>query len=339
MPRGLVALLLAAAVCVGMPATQAAAADDSLTWSVRPADNANGTDRPNFVYQAEPGQVIADALVVTNHGDEQLTLQVYAADAFTTSSGQLDLLAAGEPSSGAGTWVRVDLDQVTLDPGATQEVPFTVTVPADASPGDHSGGVVTSFVSEQPGTTVNLDSRLGSRMHVRVGGELSPALEVSDVTVVYANGWNPFGPSSATVRYTVTNTGNARMTATEVVGVTGPAGRGAVGAPLAEIPELLPGTTLLREVQVDGVWPLLRADAGLELLPVSVGAGGQPIDPIVATASTWAVPWALLAAIGLVVVVSVWGPALLRRRREPAAPRLRADETGGGLPSVSGAQG
>jgi hypothetical protein len=179
--RAIVAVLLAGvAALLGAPtatallsaATPAATADDpsAMTWGVVPGDTAQGTGRANFAYDAAPGDTIQDSVVITNHGAAPLALDVYAADARTTTSGQLDLLTAAETSVDLGAWISLDLPAVTLDPGASVEVPFTVRIPADALPGDHSGGVITASVGADDGSTVRLDRRLALRVHLRVAG-------------------------------------------------------------------------------------------------------------------------------------------------------------------------
>ncbi|WP_232519835.1 DUF916 domain-containing protein [Actinosynnema pretiosum] len=149
---------------------------------------------------------------------------MYAADAFTTSPGQLDLLPAGTPSERVGTWVSFGQGEVTVQAGQTVPVPFTVSVPTTAIPGDHSGGVVTSLGVADASSGITVDRRLGSRVHVRVGGALAPSLEVRDLTVDCAGSANPVGAGSAKVSYTVVNTDNTRLTATQSVRVEGPFG-------------------------------------------------------------------------------------------------------------------
>ncbi|ROS23156.1 WxL protein peptidoglycan domain-containing protein [Cellulomonas sp. PhB150] len=310
---GLLALLVG-----GAPAS--AADDGQLTWAVAPADNGMGDARPNFGYEVEPGDTIDDAVVVTNMTAAPLTLAVYAADAFTTSSGQLDLLPAGEPSSDVGAWVRLEKDEVTLDAGEVATVPFTVTVPDDATPGDHSGGIVTSFRSTQGGSTVALDSRLGSRMHVRVAGELAPAVDAADVRVDYHPSWNPFAAGSATVTYVLRNTGNTRAAATDSASVAGPLGLLAAGSAQQDTPELTARSEIERQIEVAGVWPTFRLSASVEVLPESVGVGGATLPTLTVEGSAWAVPWSLLVLVVLVVAAAVVVPTARDRRRRRAAP-------------------
>src|SRR5690606_38170533 len=134
--------------------------------------------------------------------------------------------------------------------------------------------------------------------------------------VVYHHTWNPFAPSRATVRYTVHNVGNTRVAASEVIGVEGVGGAGATSTPSTDLPELLPGSVLERETEVTGVWPLVRLTAHVDLAAQGVGLGGAPLEPMSLDASTWAVPWLLLALVAVVVTGGLLlGSRTPRRRR------------------------
>lgn len=320
-PRATAVALLAAALLLLAPGAAQAATDPSaLSWGVVPGDGDQGTGRANFAYAVEPGAELRDAVVVTNHGQTALELDVYAADARTTTSGQLDLLPADEPSTGVGTWVTLDLPHVSLAPGASVEVPFTVRVPADATPGDHSGGVVSAAVSVDDGSTVRLDRRLALRMHLRVAGDVVPALTVEDLTVEHRGTANPVGAGSVVVRYRVTNTGNARILPTEAVTVAGLAGtrRTVEAVPADQVVEVLPGSGVEREVVLDDVRSLGSVDVQVVAVATAVGLGGGATARATADASAVAVPWAL-ATLVLVVVGGVATVLVVRRRRARAA--------------------
>ncbi|WP_232519836.1 hypothetical protein [Actinosynnema pretiosum] len=64
--RTLAALLIPPLLLLGPTPLAAAQESPSVTWGVRPADNALGKARPHFGYTAAPGAVISDELLVTN---------------------------------------------------------------------------------------------------------------------------------------------------------------------------------------------------------------------------------------------------------------------------------
>ncbi|MFI8238742.1 hypothetical protein ACIF83_15960 [Streptomyces sp. NPDC085866] len=131
-------LLLASA-----PHAEAAAA-----WSLAPA----GAGRPSFYAEGAPGTVLQDTVSVTNRGRKPLTVR---------------LRGTGVPIAFARTGLRV--------PARTRaEVPFTVTVPAGAAPGDRSGTIT---ARDAEGRTAAVALRL------RVGGPALSALTVEHVAV------------------------------------------------------------------------------------------------------------------------------------------------------------
>lgn len=310
----LVVVLSWAAGSAGSAAQLATQDSDQLSWSVRPADNEHGTGRPNFGYALEPGEELTDGFVVTNRSRSDLVLDVYAADGFTTPSGHLDLRAAGEPSVGLGSWISTAVDQVRLDPGETVEVAFTISVPTDAPAGDHPGGIVAAHSAEAGSGTVRLDRRLGSRIHVRVAGEQQLGLQVSELRLERRASWNPFAAGETVLRYQLSNTGNVRAFAHETLTLTGPAGLGRQTRQ-DTVEEIMPGSSVEREVELGGTWPLVRLGADLQLVPEAVG--GAPGPAVDADVQTWAVPWLLLLA--LLLIAAVVAVVTLRRRRRISA--------------------
>ncbi len=291
---------------------------DPVTWGTDPADNEVGTGRPNFSYDAQPGGTLRDAIDVVNRSDRPLELRIYASDAFTTDSGVLDLLPAGEESVDVGAWITVDEDALTVAAGETVTVPFTLTVPDDATPGDHAGGIVTSLVTPETDNQVSVDRRIGSRVMIRVAGELTPLLAVTDVQVTYDGSVNPFASGTAQVSYTVTNTGNVRLAARQTVAVGGPFGLLTQTASPPELPELLPGDSLRVSADVAAVWPTVRLTAEVTLAPYAT-SGELPVPVAEASGSgtAWAMPWGLFLL--LAVTAALAGLAVVLRRRRRAA--------------------
>ncbi|BAJ74619.1 hypothetical protein MTES_1655 [Microbacterium testaceum StLB037] len=312
-----VATVVAAAVpLVGAPA--AFASTDDVTWTVRTASNALGADRTNFAYALNPGAHLDDGLVIANRGTEAVELDVYAADGYTTSTGAVDLRLAAEKPTGVGKWIAVPQHHVSVPAGQTVEVPFTIDIPADATPGDYAGGVVTSLTVADQTANVNVDRRLGIRAGIRVGGDLAPALAVEGLRVDWDGGAVPFLFGDATVHYSLHNAGNVSLTAADTDAVAGPFGWGEVDAiPGDAAPVLLPGESWQRDVRVPAVAAMGLVWASVTATPAVTDASGSTtdLDPVVASAVGWAPPWPMLVVLLLVVAAAVLGPRWLRDRR------------------------
>lgn len=282
-------------------------------WTVKAVEKDDGGSRPNFNYAVEPGKAIEDTMVVTNTGTIPLTLDVYAADAFTTSTGDIDVLPAGDSSSDAGTWVSVDSSTLSLRPGQAKDITFTLKVPRDATPGDHVAGIVTSLTSDDPTQTLQIDRRLGMRVNVRVAGEFAPSVKVSSVAANAKTSWNPLKPTVVRVTYQIENTGNTRIAGTDTVNIR--TFGGLIKAALAgtQIPEILPRSTveIIREVPITS---LGRVSGTLTVAPQGVGLGAGDIEAEVVDVSTLAIPWTLYIGVAAFTGLLIWILVTLRSR-------------------------
>ncbi|QFG22380.1 DUF916 domain-containing protein [Actinomadura sp. WMMB 499] len=293
-------------------AGRAAPGPAGVTWAVRPAGPRGPNGRDYFVYSLSPGQRVTDKVTVTNLSERARTFDVYATDAFNTADGSFALLTAAQQPAAVGTWIDFAKGSYKVGPGETVDIPFTLTVPHDATPGDHGGGIVASVTRPETtpaGRTVNVDRRVAARVYLRAAGPLRPALQVSELRTGYAS--EPLGAGRMDVTYTVRNTGNVRVAALAKVSTQGPFGV-ALGEPVERrIPELLPGGSYTFRERVGDVAPAGRLTASV-LLSATDPRSGDPVDarPIVRRASLWHVPWA--AAL---VLAGAAAYLVARRRR------------------------
>ena len=291
-------LLLATVGLGGLLAPSALAAD--VPWTVKPAANQFGADRESYGYTLNPGGTLEDGIVVVNGGATPLHLAVHAADGVTSRQGRLELVIKGATSKGVGAWMRPGQDDVTVAAGETVEVPFAITLPKNAPPGDYVGGIVTSDATQ----------RAGLQLRLRVGGALKPSLSVEHVHL-----------DTSTVTYTVHNTGNAILTARQTVKVSGPFGRWKAGAGrIPDTPPLLPGEAWKVSAPLHDVTPALRLTATVTLVPLLTDAAGStaPLAAIKTSGHAWAIPWALLLALIVLCGLVVAGVAFRPRRRAKA---------------------
>ncbi|MEU8244451.1 DUF916 domain-containing protein [Actinoplanes missouriensis] len=327
------AILLALAAAL-TPVPAQAAPTDALTWSVTPSGPKGPNGRPALDYKLDPGATVTDHVAVTNHSKQPLTLRLYAQDAFTTANGGYDLRAGTAAPTDAGLWITPRRDRLTVPATSRVVVPITVSVPADATPGDHAAGVVASLLAgttDAAGNRVSVDHRVGTRVYLRVTGPLQPALTLRDVEIKAATTWNPLRLPRVTATFTIANTGNVRLSGAPAARIEGPFGWGARTGAGTAFPEILPGGSLTSTITLDAVPALFRENLTIDVLPAP--ADGRPIDPPPVRASSehalWLVPWPQLAFLALAAaLVLAWLATRRRRGRRLRAALAAAEQRG-----------
>jgi hypothetical protein len=286
------------------------------SWTVTPAVSTLAGTRSQLSYLAEPGSVIEDAVTVYNLGNVSKTFRVYATDAFNSDDGSFALLPGAEEPTGVGSWVSLEQEFVTVDPGVQVTIPMTIRVPDNATPGDHPGAVVASSSAASSGerAQVRLERRTGTRLYMRVNGPLRPELAVQDLRTSYSQAVNPLGGSSD-VSFTVVNRGNIILGGTYTVSAGGPAGVAASKLPPTEFPDLLPGETFDVIIELDDVPAPGLLVTEVELQPVSPVDEELEVSPVSASASQFAPPISVLLLLLLLVLVMLTIRAIVRRRR------------------------
>ncbi|QHC20738.1 COG1470 family protein [Streptomyces sp. GS7] len=278
-----VAAVAAAAVLLNSApaAARPAAAPAAPGWSAAPS----GADRAYFYLEGAPGTAMTDRLAVGNPSDRAVTVR----------------LRGDGARDGAGAWLLFGAAEVTVPPRTRATVPFTVTVPRDASSGDHPGTIVATGPGA-PGARFRVPVRL------RVTGPALSALTVERVSVRRRG-------SAAVIRYTLVNRGNTVLRPRLAVRADGLFG------PLLRRPGRALPVTLLPGAQVDRTetWPDPPALDAVDVRLTATAAGGAHDA---ATAGYTAVPWGAAAPALLLAAGGGW--AVVRRRRragraDPAA--------------------
>ncbi|QAY71274.1 WxL protein peptidoglycan domain-containing protein [Xylanimonas protaetiae] len=341
--------LAAPAVADDTPAAEPA----PTTWQVAPSGQGGPGQRPYFVLEAAPGAVVSDVVGITNLSTQEITLRVFATDARTAASGDFDLLASAQEPQDVGAWTTFDSPDVapdgtlTLPARSRVDVPFHITIPANATPGDHVGGIVTSLPSVRTtgtGEQVVVDARVAARTYLSVTGDLVPRLQVGDVRAHRTGSfWNPFD-GDVEVTWTVTNTGNLRLTGTQHVAVDGVLGWGAADAAGPALPELLPGSAVEQTATLHGVPAAVLLTLTGSLQPVDATGRVAAVTAVPFTATLHAFPWvallalALLAALGWLVVRAVRRRRATARQVAELQERLAAAASGGDTAETSGGE-
>lgn len=325
--------LLAVVVSSLILASPEAGADDRgvTRWSVAPASADGGDGRSWIELSLDPGATVTEHLEVRNLGTTPATFDLTTADGYFTDTGRFNMLNPDVPSADAGTWIDIP-DQVEVAARGTAVVPFRVTVPDNATAGDHAAGVAASISAVRAGDSgVSVQSRVGFRVMIRVSGDVTPAFEVIEVEPGYQPSWNPLRPGAARVEVLVRNTGRTRLAITvnaTLAGRTESAPNPAGGTEH----ELLPGDSRTMVVQLPGVWPTLLVSGEVEVTagsPATVKAVGQPLVTATRPISLWALPWSqLLVFVGILLLAFAGVHGRRRSRRRLADLLAEAREQG-----------
>lgn len=286
----------------------------TTVWSLTPAPQEDDEDRVSFRFDVPPGDSVEDAVELTNFSAQEATFTLQAADGVVSESGTFDILRPGEENEAAGQWIELDQQEVTVPADESVTVPFTLTVPENATPGDQPAGIAAS-VSTDEGDDVSMVSRVGARIHLRVDGDIMPTLAVEDLDVQYSQNWNPFAPGTATVSWTVRNTGNVRLGAQQALSSSALFGLATVEESVEPIREILPGGEAQLQVEQE-VLPLFVLNSTVSLEPSVVG--DDEVDAELSTATggvtAAAIPIPQLIIVVLVGVLVWW--LVTRKKRQ-----------------------
>lgn len=321
---------------LGRPAHQARPVS-GVAFGLQPATQGRPDTRTRYSYSATPGAVFDDQVAVVNIGSKPVSVAIYATDATSGKDGSFALLPTATKPTQLGTWVSLRSNGHVTVPARTKRgpsfvvVPFRLSIPQAATPGDHAGGIVVSLqgsaVNKQ-GVRVELDQRVGMRIYTRISGPLHPALSVDKVRLSYAAPsafGNPLGDGTATVHYRVRNTGNVLLGATEHGSVSSWLGGSTSLGRLPAVPPLLPGASVELTATARGVFPGLRLTAGVTVHPYApAGASVPHLSDATGTDALWALPWGLVVLALIVVLAAVLAVYRLRHSRRSVGAHSRS---------------
>jgi hypothetical protein len=338
----------AAEVAASMGTAQRTKAKPKVGFGIVPATAKDLDVRSLFSFGLSPGSVAYDHVAVVNYSPKALNLDVYATDALNSAEGGYALRAATDKPSDLGAWVVVgekSRRRTVSVPGRRKDgspgrviLPVAISVPANATPGDHAAGIVASLITlgkNPTGQNVRLEQRVAGRIYVRVSGKLQPDLAVTALKATYIKGDRPFASGSVRVDYTITNGGNLRMGFNPSVEVAGPFGVGRRSAAGSRVAELLPGSSQRIRTTVSGIWPMGYDNVTVVAAPVAaIAAAAPPVEPARETIRIWVITWELM--LELLLLSALLGYLIVRHmsRRRQARASVTEPAAGRGLPSA-----
>jgi hypothetical protein len=186
---------------------------------------------PNYDYtEVNKGDVIMDVIKVYNDNpNATVTLYPFVAN-FTFKKGDEE---GGTPEfydaktdpygTAMGTWVKVDTTPMVIKPGERAMVPFSINVPANATPGGHFGAIV--FANQPPDDkgVVTIGSQIGVLMMMRVAGDVKEVGAIAEFGFAKPKPWYNFLPVDFFVRFE--NRGNVHLRPTGNIFIRDMSGR------------------------------------------------------------------------------------------------------------------
>jgi hypothetical protein len=318
------------------PTASTAGPNAQFKFSAEPYASAGAQQRSQFAYQLQPGHQILDQLVIRNAGQADETFLVYPEDA--TNVPQTGGYAFEQRSlmhnTVVGLWVTVGNKLLTVPAGKQVVDTFQLSIPANAPPGDHVGGVVVEQLKEpvqqRNPKAVKEILRIAVPMYVRVVGKSYPGLTIENLTVFHQSPAFPYvsGAARVAVRFDVVNTGNDILNPTSVttsvtgllsgtihkytVHQTGAAQSRANPLPL----QMLPGARLTLTEEWSGIPPFdpLTGNVNANAIDASTT---QHLSTAAST-GFWYFPW-IVFLIVLALVAGVIALIVRRRRKARAA--------------------
>ncbi|GIH02423.1 hypothetical protein Rhe02_04900 [Rhizocola hellebori] len=311
MRRIIVTVVLSlAAFAWAPPGAQATGNGD---WAVNPTPPADPGPAPRryFFLESPAGQAIVDSVRISNLSDRELSFKVYPADAYNTErDGGFGLRTADERQTGIGAWTTAPVSNLVVRARTQVDIPFTINIPANATPGDHVGGLVAvestpSSQTSQGGSTVAVLRAVGARIYLRVAGLAAPSLAIQDLDL----------GRRGTLAYTLANTGNVHLAPTLSAKATGLFGHRIGQQGEFPSPDLVPGAHSTLSTTLTGLWPL-------DFVTTTVTASAE--GSVLTTASTHnlVVSWPVLTALlllGAGLAYYLWRRNRTRRRKPRAA--------------------
>ena len=183
---------------------------------------------PDYVIQAKAGATITQQVVVDNPNDHTVTANVSGVDAWTADATGASYGTPGSTPKSTGTWITFVTPQLQLTASQSRTIPFTVTVPTTALPGQYLAAVSVSVPAgstpsstphngNQAGFAITLQTQRVIAVEIDVPGPRTPHLVVRSVKPVVqanilrlqfdvANVGNAFAKGSGTLTVPDTNT-------------------------------------------------------------------------------------------------------------------------------------
>jgi hypothetical protein len=288
-----------------------------------------------YLLDAKPGDTINQTIRIVNANRHEVVAIVEPVDAQTNNQTGTQFGRPSSPKNVVGRWIVVSVPQITLGPGETRDVPFTVHIPKNAGAGQYLAGVSASVPvgksahdasANRASFAMDIQMQRVVAVEVDVPGPRAPQLAVTGAEPIarpdgialgvhIANQGNAFAHGNGVIRIADTNTDHSFRIDTFVSHTS-------IVYPMQWTKRVVPG---LHHIQVDLTYEGGRRTSWSGTINIAGDLQHQLEDSlrnVQVRSHHSSVLWLVLA--GLAVAALIGGAIRMRRRgRRPGYVKYR----------------
>ncbi len=309
----LAAVLCAAGAPFIVPLRAHAQAVDATSLTITP---------PFFTINVSPGDVWASSIRVVNTNPGNLPV-VASVMGFrpTDSKGHgmfIRLSSLASDTDALANWITVSPSSAVVPPDGAVDIPFTITVPRNASPGGHYAGIL---IGTQPlnatatasidGSHIGISSFISALIFVTVSGDIKEAGSIQE----FATDKSFYQHPNVDFSVLFANTGNVHVRPVGQIQIYNMFGREVGTVPINQQGDLgyvLPSSTREFDEQWQGPGSLLDIGQFTAVLTLAYGTDGT--KSVSQSLMFWVLPVGQLVEDAIILLLIVGGFIFFLRR-------------------------
>lgn len=294
LPKILVAFTLLLGVSIPVYAQTSGGIEES---KIVVSGTADETGNLNVELYGNPGDTLNSTTKVTNLSEETLKIKTELLDFIVESeNGVPTFVESGSSIWSMSKWIGVaeEFKEFLLEPNESKDIPFTIDVPQDATPGGHYTSILfTPVIVEEDVVGPLIEHKLGTYVKLTVSGDIKESAEIVEFSAPF---FSEFGPVPLTLK--ILNDGNTHIPVSGTVKIENTLGN-QVAEWVIKPANIFPTAVRLWETEWKGTWRFGIYRAEVEL---SYGTGDLPLSSEV---YFWVIPWKIVIAVLVVVILLI----------------------------------
>ena len=137
-----------------------------------------------FVLRGEKGTSIEDFVVLKNLGNSDVVVDLQANDGLITKDGAFTIASNDVQDVEIGSWINLEKNDYIIPSDKGLKVPFSINIPGSIADGEYAGGLSIIEQTVDDNAPVAVKTRMGNRIYLTVGNDLSLSGEVKDLEIL-----------------------------------------------------------------------------------------------------------------------------------------------------------